>query len=91
MADVWEQHEQVGEAGVLLAEGEASFGDGPHQSVRYSVQKTQQPGATLQLLAALWGAEAHVWWRTRAQTRKIMRGWKGEFFILVTFQSKILS
>lgn len=67
MADVWEQHEQVGEAGVLLAEGEASFGDGPHQSVRYSVQKTQQPGATLQLLAALWGAEAHVWWRTRAQ------------------------
>ena len=53
MADVREQHEQVGEAGVLLAESEAGFGDGPHQRVRDGVQKMQQLGATLQLLAAL--------------------------------------
>lgn len=64
MADVWEQHEQVSEAGVLLAEGEAGFADGPHQRVRHGVQETQQPVATLQLLAAVWGAEAHVWRRT---------------------------
>lgn len=64
MADVWEQHEQVSEAGVLLAEGEASFADGPHQSVCHGVQETQQSVATLQLLASVWGAEAHVWRRT---------------------------
>lgn len=53
MADVGEQHEQVSEAGVLLAEGEAGFGDGPHKSICYTIQQTQQPGTTLQLLAAL--------------------------------------
>lgn len=61
MPDVREQHEQVGEPRVLLAEGEAGFGDGPHQSVRHRVQKMQQLGATLQLLAAVCGAQAHVW------------------------------
>lgn len=60
MADVREQHEKMGEAGVLLAEGKAAFGNGPHQSVRYGVQQTQQLGATLQLLAALRWAQAHV-------------------------------
>lgn len=55
MANVGEQHEQVGEAGVLLAEGEASLGDGPHQRVRYSIQQIQQLGATLQLITALRG------------------------------------
>ncbi len=80
MTDVWEQHEQVGEAGVLLAEGEAGFGDGPHQSVRYSVQKTQQLGAALQLLAALWGAEAHVCTKHTKQTsRSFMLQWKRRF------------
>lgn len=43
----------MGKAGVLLAEGEAGFGDGPHQSISYSIQKTQQLGATLRLRAAL--------------------------------------
>lgn len=50
----------MSQAGVLFPEREASFGDGPHQSVRHSVQKPQQLVATLQLLAALRRAEAHV-------------------------------
>lgn len=53
MADVREQHEQVGEAGVLLPEREAGLGDGPHQSIRHGVQELQQLVAALQLLAAL--------------------------------------
>lgn len=62
MSDVWEQHKKMGEAGVLLAEGEATFGDGPHQSIGYCIQETQQLGTTLRLLAALRWAQAHIWW-----------------------------
>lgn len=60
MADVRQQHEQMSQAGVLFPEGEARLGDGPHQRVRHGVQKAQQLVATLQLLAALRRAEAHV-------------------------------
>lgn len=54
----------MSEAGVLFPEREACFGDGPHQSISHGVQKLEQLVATLQLLAALRRAEAHVWQET---------------------------
>lgn len=60
MADVRQQHEQVGETCVLLPKVESTFADGPHQSVCHGVQEAQQLGAAVQLPPTLRGAQAHV-------------------------------
>ena len=73
VADMGEQHEQVGQAGVLLPVGEARLADGPHQGVRNRVQQMQQPGATLQVpaTAVVRRAEAHVWWRRERERQRM--------------------